>query len=173
MGSPGPYQRCVPSFAPFGQGRPAEGREVLESALPQSRSDAGDEQVSQVPGEPCCRHARVLDPGGTTTPGQVRCSDAAPVWHKYVGSREPYISRLNSRALPTRCLRFVPRITPGSRKTRFRLLARLYRVGLVTHRVPVKGFRSASCVSSSLPKLSWRNVPFAEITARNRHQIVQ
>jgi len=40
------------------------------------------------------------------------------------------------------------------RKTRFRLLAKLYRVGLVTHRIPTKGFRVASYISSSFPKLA-------------------
>src|SRR5262249_21957081 len=39
------------------------------------------------------------------------------------------------------------------RKTRFRLLARLYRVGLVTHKAPTKGFRGNRYISSSLPKL--------------------
>ena len=42
------------------------------------------------------------------------------------------------------------------RKTRFRLLAKLSRMGLVTHRIPTKGFRAASYISSSFPKLSWR-----------------
>jgi hypothetical protein len=49
-------------------------------------------------------------------------------------------------ALHTRCLRFVRNMRQGTqrtrmapRKTRFRLLARLYRVGLVTHWVPLKG----------------------------------
>ena len=43
--------------------------------------------------------------------------------------------------LGTRCLRFVEPVTGTRRKTRFRPLARLYRVGLLTHRVPTKGFR--------------------------------
>jgi len=43
---------------------------------------------------------------------------------------------------------------PTPRKTRFRPSARLYRMGLVTHRVPTKGFKLTSCVLSSFPKLS-------------------
>jgi hypothetical protein len=42
-----------------------------------------------------------------------------------------------------------PRRHHRGRKTRFRRRARLYRVGLVTHRVPMKGFRDA--VVTSLP----------------------
>ena len=41
----------------------------------------------------------------------------------------------------TRCLRFAARVAPAPRKTRFRPLAKLCRAGLVTRRVPTKGFR--------------------------------
>ena len=39
------------------------------------------------------------------------------------------------------------------RKTRFWLLAKLYQAGLVTRRVPTKGFQDESYISSSFPKL--------------------
>jgi hypothetical protein len=42
---------------------------------------------------------------------------------------------------------------PKGRKTRFWLRARLYQTGLVTRRVPTKGFRDASYIASPLPKL--------------------
>src|SRR5260370_7734632 len=45
------------------------------------------------------------------------------------------------------------------RKTRFRLLAKLYRVGLVTHRIPTKGFRLPSYIPSSFPTPPSRNHP--------------
>src|SRR5205823_4747123 len=54
----------------------------------------------------------------------------------------------------TRCLRFAARVTPAPRKTRFRPLARLCRAGLVTRKVPSKGFRATH--ASPSPKLSWR-----------------
>src|SRR5262249_4972670 len=41
---------------------------------------------------------------------------------------------------------------PTGRQTRFRLLARLCRVGLITHKVPAKGFRFASYIASPFPK---------------------
>ena len=46
-----------------------------------------------------------------------------------------------SHGFGTGCLRFAVRVTPTPRKTRFRLLARLFRTGLVTRRVPTKGFK--------------------------------
>ena len=45
-----------------------------------------------------------------------------------------------SHGFGTGCLRFAGRVAPTPRKTRFRLLARLSRTGLFTHRVPLKGF---------------------------------
>ena len=51
------------------------------------------------------------------------------------------------------CVRFAAGIAPGPRKTRFRLLAKLYQVRLVTHRIPTKGFDDASYIASSFPKL--------------------
>ena len=46
-----------------------------------------------------------------------------------------------SHGFGTGCLRFAGRVTPAPRKTRFRLPARLYRTGLITRRVPSKGFK--------------------------------
>jgi len=59
-----------------------------------------------------------------------------------------------SHSFGTGCLRFAGRVTPTPRKTRFRLPARLYRAGLLTRRVPLKGFKLTSCLLSSFPKLS-------------------
>jgi hypothetical protein len=51
------------------------------------------------------------------------------------------------------CVPVPTRVAPGPSKTRFRLPAQLCRAGLVTRRVPMKGF----CVSAFyFPKLSWR-----------------
>src|SRR6516162_10229651 len=72
-------------------------------------------------------------------------------------------------------LRFAASVAETRRKTRFRPLARLYRVGLFTHRVPAKGFRGVIVTSlSPFPKLAWRNnrspflftVPFALLSVR-------
>src|SRR5262249_44360471 len=58
-----------------------------------------------------------------------------------------------SHGLGTRCLRFAPRGTPTGRQTRFPLSATLYGTGLLTRRVPMKGFHDASYIASSFPKL--------------------
>ena len=47
------------------------------------------------------------------------------------------------------------RVTPPPRKTRFRLLVQLCRAGLVTRRVPVKGFTFEMIL---LFRASWRKV---------------
>ena len=57
-----------------------------------------------------------------------------------------------SHGFCNRCLRFAAWVTPGPRKTRFWLLARLYQTGLATRRVTPKGFRSIY-ISSSSPRL--------------------
>jgi hypothetical protein len=58
------------------------------------------------------------------------------------------------QGLGASCLRFARWVTRTGRQTRFRLLAKLYRVGLVTHRVPMKGFNS--CIPPS--QVSWRRL---------------
>jgi hypothetical protein len=54
----------------------------------------------------------------------------------------------------TRCLRFARWVTPPGRKTRFRLLARLFRVGSLSHWVPPKGFFDASYIAFLLSQAS-------------------
>jgi hypothetical protein len=46
-----------------------------------------------------------------------------------------------SHGFGTGCLRFAVQVAHTPRKTRFRLLAKLFRTGLVTRRVPSKGFK--------------------------------
>jgi hypothetical protein len=83
--------------------------------------------------------------------------DAAPDLFDGVGSRENNHFEAQwpgcSHALST--LRGAGRPTP--RKTRFRLLARLYRVGLITHRVPVESFEVFVTSRPPSPGFAWRN----------------
>ena len=65
-----------------------------------------------------------------------------------------------SHGLGTRGLRFAAWVAPPRRKTRFRLLAKLYRTGLPTRRVPSKGFITTS------------NPPFPSFVAQGLTQIV-
>src|SRR5262249_4563251 len=64
----------------------------------------------------------------------------------------------------TRCLRFARWVAPPGRKTRFRLLARLFRVGSLSHWVPPQGFFDASYIAFLLPQA----VPGASAGRSNR-----
>jgi hypothetical protein len=100
-------------------------------------------RASQVPGRPWCAYAVFSDPGGSASPVANGEGAAAPPSGNSEGSPRVWQSR-GSIARPEHWLstlrrdRYQPR-----RKTRFRLLARLYRVGLATHRAATKGFRDA------------------------------
>ena len=112
----------------------------------------GDDRASQVPGGPPRTCPALKTPTGprrqaNTTP---RCG--LPL---FVQRRLPRVSsyEAQSHGPCIRCLRFAGRITPPPRKTRFWLLARLYQAGLVTRRVPTKGFRMSHNMTSSFPRL--------------------
>ena len=80
-------------------------------------------------------------PAGSQAPGRLRRCDAAFRQLNNVGSRDDNAFGAQSHGPFARCLRFAVRVTPAPRKTRFRPLAKLCRTGLVTRRVPTKGFR--------------------------------
>jgi hypothetical protein len=72
----------------------------------------------------------------------------------------------------TRCLRFARWVTPPGRKTRFRLLARLYRVGSLAHWVPPKGLVDASYIafllSQAFPGASARRSETPDVRCRTK-----
>jgi hypothetical protein len=86
----------------------------------------------------------------------------------------------------TRCLRFARGVAPPGRKTRFRLLARLFRVGSLSHWVPPKGFFDASYIAfllsqafpgasalrSTSPMFSRRRRQRAEVRHADRNLVV-
>ena len=64
-----------------------------------------------------------------------------------------------SRGPQARCPRFAGWVAPPPRRTRFRLVASLCRVGLVTHRAPLKGFMifvAIDYITPPSPGFSWR-----------------
>jgi hypothetical protein len=85
--------------------------------------------------------ALLSDPGGIAHARPLRRRDAAFRQLNDVGSRDDGDFGAQSHGPLTGCLRFAARVAPAPRKTRFRPLAKLYRAGLVTRRVPSKGFR--------------------------------
>jgi hypothetical protein len=87
------------------------------------------------------------DPGGTALPGQYRRAGTAPTCAHGRGSHDEtsfrgWMGRLGHTLSTLR-----PVGHPTRRKTRFRLLARLYRVGSLSHWVPPKGFFDASYIA--------------------------
>ncbi len=95
-------------------------------------------------------------PAGPITPGHSRCVGTAPV-HTTTKAPAGISLEAQSHGLGTRCLRFAGWITPPPRKTRFRLLAKLYRTGLL----PVGFQRKVSERSTWLilpSQASWRKV---------------
>src|SRR5262245_3331833 len=93
-----------------------------------------------------------LTPAGPITPSLDSVSARPPCSRERRLAAGLHLSGLNGRRwrwLST--LRSAAHTAP--RKTRFRLLARLYRVGLVAHKASTKGFRGNRYISSSLPKL--------------------
>ena len=117
------------------------------TAVPRRRTiSSWSRRASQVPGEPSCASAVFFDPGETDSVRPLRRVGAAPVSMQAKGSRG-YCSR-GSVARPEHWLSTLrPDGHPSGRKTRFRLPARLYRVGLFTHRAPTKGFQAVIVTS--------------------------
>jgi len=62
-----------------------------------------------------------------------------------------------SHGIGTGCLRFAVRLTPPHARLASGCPARLYQTGLVTRRVPTKGFRDATYIASPFPKLLGAN----------------
>jgi hypothetical protein len=107
------------------------------------------------------------DPGRSEHARPLRRADAAAACD---GARAPAtrrLSGLNHRARPPRRLRFVGRLA-SSRKTRFRLLARLHRAGLVTRRIRMNGFCHAIVTSRPFSRayLAQRHHPPASSPSR-------
>jgi len=103
-----------------------------------------------------CPYALFFDPGRTEHARPLRRVGVAPAMSTAKAPARFQLSRLNRTALGLAVYASPGAVTRTRRKTRFRPLAKRYRTGLVTRRVPSKGFRIASCDSSSFPKLSWR-----------------
>jgi hypothetical protein len=99
------------------------------------------------PGNPVGGPLGSSTPAGPSTPGRYGVPTRPPPVTRTWAPATSKLSGLNRQAQPPRCLRFAARVSPGPRKTRFRLLAGLYRAGLVTRRVPTKGFRGVITTS--------------------------
>ena len=152
----GPYHAVAPVFVSPSGPTPAWGLEHWRAAAPRPPLRWG-RRASQVPGEPLCAYAVFSDPGGIKSPG-LKVIRRGP----RSGNAEGYPRVRQSRgsiARPGHWLSTLHQDPCGACcKTRFRLRARLYRVGLATHRVPTKGFRDVLVTSlPPFPSFAWRN----------------
>ena len=133
----------TPSASYFARSAADAGRgRLLELVTRYLRPDLVEWKRQDLPGSwgtPCAL-ALLSDPGRT---GRIRPYGASARPPLCPRRRLPHsiAFEAQSHGFGTRCLRFAGRVTPTPRKTRFRLLARLYRAGLVTRRVPSKGFK--------------------------------
>ncbi len=95
-------------------------------------------------------------PAGPNLPGQLRASTRPPLMQR---RGRPASSNFGaqSHGLSTRCLRFVGRVTPVPRKTRFRLVANLYRAGFVPAGSHRKVSEYVSTYHPPFPGFAWRN----------------
>src|SRR5437879_9159355 len=84
----------------------------LLNRVPVPALSRGDDQVSQVPGEPPCVHAPLSDLGELFTPGPTGRVDAAFRRPNDVGARRGLSLEAQSRSLHTPCVRFAVRIAP-------------------------------------------------------------
>ena len=135
---------------------PAGGPGALRCGRPHAAIPVESQGVSSSWGT-LVRLCRVLGPRRDQDHQALQWTDAAPELAKPRATRGYGDLGALLHGLNARCLRFDEGHCGLRRKTRFRLPARLYRVGLATHRVPTKGFRSAPV--TSLP-------PFPSFTGR-------
>ena len=126
--------RRVPLFAPAPAGRCTRGPGHLTAgALPSpATSDRGTDRASHVPWRTPLRGRRVLRPRTSRRARPYGTSVQPPPTFTTSAPSQSSISRLNHTAPHACCLRFAVRVAPHPRKTRFRLVASLYRVGLGT-----------------------------------------
>ena len=132
---------------------PAGGLELSGLAAPRQSLRTGDHRASQVPGKPRCAYALFLDPGRTAASGHT----TSAAWPPLVARRRlPRSDEFRgSIAGPGHALSTLRRL--GHPKTTQDSLLGAWpasQAGLVTRRVPTKGFRFASYIPSSFPELS-------------------
>ena len=140
--------------------------------------------ASQVPGEPL--HQRpALGPRSGLRISPKRCVGAVDAQHEDVDPNNLNIFEAQSHSSDARCLRFAAALLSDSRKTRFRLLARLCRAGFFRLPGSIKGFRihfllsqaspgatcSCSCpCATSVVRVSWSCLAFRVSPSAGRCQ---
>ena len=123
--------RSHPRFAPVAAGCAGRGPGVGHPVAPAGTCREGD-GASQVPGEPRVSVPCSPTPAGPRAPGHCGAATRPSVTLTTSAPAMMSISGLNRTARSLAVYASQRRVTPAPRKTRFRLLARLCRAGLVT-----------------------------------------
>ncbi len=163
-----PWSVCVSS--PFGHRRTADGSSwsLLYRLLPIRSSSENCQDLPSSRGTPV-----IIRPVLGPRRDQARWRDqvslmpgTAPARRKDEGSprRTQFRGSIARRLISLSTLRSESHLSP--RKTHFRLLARLCRSGLVTRRVPIKGFTSETIL---LFRASWRNASLRHASRPTSH----
>jgi hypothetical protein len=113
---------------------------LVDRLTREAEQTAGTDRPPRFLGNPEVTAPTSKDPGGTPLPGQYRRAGAAPACAHGRGSRDETNFGAEWAGSGHRLSTLRPYSRLQGRKTRFRLLARLYRVGSMTHWVPPKGF---------------------------------
>jgi len=140
-----PYHPCVRRFASITGGHVDDGPGDLLSGLPQHRYSF-EWRTSGLPGSwgtPLCACPALRPRWDGSCQAVTACPYCLPPSKQRRLPRSGHFGA-QSHGLHTRCLRFAAPVTRSPRKTRFRRVANLCRVGLVTHWVPPHNFRTDS-----------------------------
>ncbi len=134
--SRGGTTRCVWGFVPLSARRPTERPGVFGLGVPRDRSCPWRRQdLPSSWGTPLASVSLLYDSGRPARPSPTRDGSAAPATDQDDGAHIATFEAL-SHCVGSRCICFVPWITPLPRKTRFQVLVRLSWLG-----VPPTGFR--------------------------------
>ena len=98
-------------------------------------------------------YALLSDPGGTDASSHGDAPHAAPVTKKTKAARDYNVFGAQSHGLGTRCLRFARCIATEDARLASRCWPNSTGRVWLTRKVPAKGFRDASYIASSFPKL--------------------
>jgi hypothetical protein len=149
------------SVSPRRHSRPT--RSVWDAATPQPRYPVETTGSPKFSGNPHCPFAMFCDPGRPVRPRPVQDVRTAPASDT---TKAPTSTPFRgSIAWPSSSLSTLRRMGhPTQRKTRFEVLVRLSWTGLLTRKVPSKGFRVLSYISSPFPKLGLARIQWSPIS---------
>jgi hypothetical protein len=147
-----------PLFAPGRIDAPRRRARVVSCrGFPNRVSVSGWNGASQVPGEPPCRHAPSVDPGGTLKPGQFGFQVLPSVYKTTSASTlRSFRGSITRPACSLSTLRSLGR--PSTTQDSVPAAGQLCRRRLATPWVPLQGFRFPISYLPPRPSFAWRTL---------------